>query len=138
MAKRPTPSQPETDASASSAEPVKARPSARVRKHNKALFLGVLIVMIAGAAVAVTLASQRSAVPVAANTLQTYEFTGGTAKITNDLGSTCSTGAFDNKTGRITHSDEPCETVSRDANGVPIPVGTMHRLDSISKAFSGR
>jgi len=30
-----------------------------------------------------------------------------------------------------------CDEEARDKDGVPIPVGTIHRLDTISKSFSG-
>jgi len=60
-------------------------------------------------------------------------------KITNEAdGRGCFQQQFDNKTGRLTQLHEPCETVARDNSGVPIPVGTIHRLDAISKGFSGR
>jgi hypothetical protein len=55
------------------------------------------------------------------------------AKVIDELSRQCRN--FDNQTGRMTQG-EPCEVVPRDAQGVPIPVGTIHRLDSISKSFS--
>jgi hypothetical protein len=62
-----------------------------------------------------------------------------TATITNASDANgCFQQQFDNKTGRMTRLQEPCETAALDGNGVPIPVGTIHRLDAISKAFSGR
>ena len=61
------------------------------------------------------------------------------AKITSDPdGKGCFQQQFDNKTGRVTRLQEPCETVARDNNGISVPVGTIRRLDAISKAFSGR
>jgi hypothetical protein len=38
----------------------------------------------------------------------------------------------------MTRSQQACDTTARDSNGVPIPLGTIHRLDAISKAFSGK
>jgi hypothetical protein len=61
-----------------------------------------------------------------------------TAKITRDLGGKeCWQDIFDNRTGRMTRSSHPCETTDYDSNGAPVPVGTIHRLDAISKSFSG-
>ena len=62
-----------------------------------------------------------------------------TARITRDIdGKGCAQQAFDNQTGRMTSSPQPCQTTVYDDNGVPVPVGTIHRLDSISKSFTGR
>jgi hypothetical protein len=44
---------------------------------------------------------------------------------------------FDNK-GQIVRDVVPCDGSVRDARGQPVPVGTMQRLDAISKAFAGR
>ncbi len=61
-----------------------------------------------------------------------------TAKITKDLdGKGCSQQVFDNQTGRMRQSQLPCEATAFDSNGVPVPVGTIHRLDAISKSFPG-
>jgi hypothetical protein len=61
-----------------------------------------------------------------------------TAKITRSSdGAECWQTIFDNQTGRMTRSRQPCETTTYDGNGAPVPVGTIHRLDAISKSFSG-
>ena len=64
----------------------------------------------------------------------------GSAKVTIDSadGGGCRQQVFDNQTGRMTRSQQPCDTTARDINGVPIPLGTVHRLDAISKSFSGK
>src|ERR1700733_8146156 len=48
----------------------------------------------------------------------------------------CRQGTFDNENGRIVSNDGPCggDTVL-DAHGMPVPTGTIHRLNSISKSF---
>ena len=127
-------------AGASKSTPAKAVASAPTRQRRVIVVsIGVLVLLTAGAAVALTMGAQHSsAPPAAARASQGNEFDVGTARITNDLNGKCATGAFDNKTGRITQSDQPCAEIPRDSNGVPIPVGTIHRLDAISKAFSGR
>ena len=45
---------------------------------------------------------------------------------------------FDNENGRIFQTNAPCDGEALDANGNPVPVGTMKRLDAISKSFFGR
>jgi len=55
------------------------------------------------------------------------------ATFCHELINQCST--FDNRTGRVTHLD-PCDVVVRDSYGVPVPTGTIRRLDAISKSFS--
>lgn len=50
----------------------------------------------------------------------------------------CELVKFDNYTGRTIENSGHCENmVVQDARGVPIPLGTIHRLDSISRSFLG-
>ena len=50
----------------------------------------------------------------------------------------CEQMKFDNSSGRFTESFTPCENRIRfDEHGKPIPLGTIHRLDAISRSFSG-
>jgi hypothetical protein len=51
----------------------------------------------------------------------------------------CELVKFDNYSGRTIENSKRCETtaVVRDVRGVPVPAGTVHRLDSISKSFLG-
>jgi hypothetical protein len=45
---------------------------------------------------------------------------------------------FDNYTGRTVEDSKHCQNaVVLDAKGLPVPLGTVHRLDSISKSFLG-
>ena len=45
---------------------------------------------------------------------------------------------FDNSNGRFTDRLKPCEDQIRfDEHGRPIPMGTIHRLDAISRSFFG-
>jgi hypothetical protein len=57
-----------------------------------------------------------------------------------DTGSSvgCRQGTFDNQTGRMTAATEQCDTDVLDKNGIPVPQGTINRLNSISKSFSNR
>jgi hypothetical protein len=64
----------------------------------------------------------------------------GSAKVTIDSadGSGCRQRVLDNQTWRMTQSQQPCGTTDRDSNGIPRPMGTIHRLDAISKSFLGK
>jgi hypothetical protein len=44
---------------------------------------------------------------------------------------------FDNYSGRTIDNSKRCETIVRDARGIPVPVGTVRRLDTIIKSFAG-
>lgn len=49
----------------------------------------------------------------------------------------CKQMKFDNDNGRTIEQFKPCDNAGiLDANGVPVPVGTIRRLDAISKSFS--
>jgi hypothetical protein len=51
----------------------------------------------------------------------------------------CEHKTFDNQTGRISDADTPCpQDVVLDANGIPVPTGTVRTLNAISKTFGGR
>jgi hypothetical protein len=51
----------------------------------------------------------------------------------------CLQAKFDNSSGKFTESLTPCENSIRfDEHGKPIPLGTIHRLDAISRSFLGR
>jgi hypothetical protein len=48
----------------------------------------------------------------------------------------CQQRSFDNQTGQISDLSSPCHNdVVLDANGLPVPTGTVHTLNSISKSF---
>jgi hypothetical protein len=48
----------------------------------------------------------------------------------------CQQRSFNNQTGQISDQTSPChDDVVLDAKGLPIPTGTIHTLNSISKSF---
>jgi hypothetical protein len=48
----------------------------------------------------------------------------------------CQQRSFNNRTGQISDQTTPCANdVVLDAKGMPIPTGTIHTLNSISKSF---
>ena len=50
----------------------------------------------------------------------------------------CEIMKFDNNTGRTTDGSGHCRSIiTLDAHGAPVPTGTIERLKSINKSFSG-
>jgi hypothetical protein len=48
----------------------------------------------------------------------------------------CQQRSFNNQTGEISNQTSPCHNdVVLDAKGMPVPAGTIHTLNSISKSF---
>jgi hypothetical protein len=51
----------------------------------------------------------------------------------------CAEMKFDNTDGRFVDGLKPCDDqIKFDQHGRPIPMGTIHRLDAISRSFFGR
>ena len=92
------------------------------------LALGAMITVVVTASVT----SSPSVITTPENVLRTARIT------TNSDSNGCWEKAFDNQTGRMLRSPKPCEAAAYDINGAPAPLGTIHRLDAISKSFSGR
>jgi len=111
----------------------------RTQEHRHALIvISAMLFVAAGAVVAVLAAAS-----VGASRNEIREATSATsddvrtAKITRDAdGPDCSQQVFDNRTGRVITASQPC--TNYDSNGLPIPTGTIHRLDAISKSFGSR
>jgi len=112
---------------------------AQERRRAELVGVGMLIFAIAAAVLVMVAALPKLGQPNASTPPGPSDEELRTARITRDLdGKGCAQQAFDNQTGRMTSSPQPCQTTVYDANGVPVPVGTIHRLDSISKSFPGR
>jgi hypothetical protein len=47
----------------------------------------------------------------------------------------CRSKTFDNRTGQIWDNADPCPGTPVDARGVPLPLGTVNTLSSISRSF---
>jgi hypothetical protein len=114
----------------------------RTQKRWPALMIGCGMLLAAVGTAAVVIATETSGSRPSSNSPRIAAAPDSdlrTAKITRDLGDKeCSEQIFDNRTGRMTRSPQPCEAMAYDSNGVPIPLGTIHRLDAISKSFSSR
>jgi hypothetical protein len=112
----------------------------RERRHTLIISCSILLVATLIAVVVVANVSPKSvnatiSPPAAAampeNELRTAKFT------TNSDASGCSQQIFDNQSGRVLRSQKPCEATAYDTNGAPVPVATIHRLEAISKSFTG-
>lgn len=136
---------PLTDNNSPVARSVPARAhSQRAQERRRALIVGCGILFVAGLGfVLVMTAGLPMSTHLTASTQTASEAPDnnlGSAKVTIDSadGGGCRKQVFDNQTGRMTRSQQPCDTTARDGNGTPIPLGTIHRLEAISKSFSGK
>jgi len=106
------------------------------RQSQKSIILicvGAAVGMAALAYFSVPIFLQRSAVTVAESSSEPLP-TGTIADGDIDF---CKRLKFDDE-GRVFQDVVPCDQSGiRDARGQPVPVGTIHRLDAISKSFSG-
>jgi hypothetical protein len=122
------------------AMPVQTRPETqRVQDRRRALIIiscGMLLVAVP--IVVVMIAAKSPTLPNRAQTtLAMPDYDVRTAKITNNSDDKdCSQQIFDNQTGRMVRAARPCDATTYDRNGNPVPVGTIHRLDAISKSFA--
>jgi hypothetical protein len=48
----------------------------------------------------------------------------------------CSQQTFDNKTGRLSRTQQPCEAVTYDNDGFPVDPGAIRRFNELKKSFS--
>jgi hypothetical protein len=111
----------------------------QARRRTALVNGSMLILIIAAAVLVIRAALPKLAQPNASAPPGMSDNDLRTARITRDLdGGGCAQQAFDNQTGRMTSAPQPCQTTVYDGNGVPVPLGTIHRLDSISKSFPGR
>ena len=112
-----------------------ARPHARAHKPqegSRTLLIGGGVFLVTALSALVLVGAWRSG---AQGTSGTSDNDVRTARITRDENGTCAQQVFDNQTGRMMRSSQPCEATTYDSNGMPVPVGTIHRLDAISKSF---
>jgi hypothetical protein len=116
----------------------------RAQERRRALIVSCVILFVVGLGFVLMMTAELPMSTHLTNSSQTASEAPandlGSAKVTIDSadGRGCRQQVFDNQTGRMTRSQQPCDTTARDSNGVPIPLGTIHRLDAISKSFSGK
>jgi len=112
----------------------------RTQERSRALIIvscGIFLVAGLGALAVMASGHPKSPRLLSSPTIVSPDNDLRTAKITNNSdGQGCWQQTFDNQTGRMARTQQPCETTAHDSNGVPVPLGTIHRLDAISKSFS--
>ena len=106
------------------------------RRQSLAMYVAVIFVAAAIAAMAV-LATQFGTLPtlVASNFAARDEGNVVGSIMLHSLASECRHKTFNNRTGQIADAGTPCNDVVLDTKGVPVPMGTVHTMDSISKSF---
>jgi len=107
--------------------------SSHRQQRRQALIISCvsLVVVMTGAATVIAIGSSQPQ-PQSGGTSSTSEGKLRNARIVDELSRQCQN--FDNQSGWMTLA-EACDVVGRD-EGFPTPLGTIHRLDSISKSFS--
>lgn len=115
-----------------------AQTSRRGRQRRLSWIILLSLSTVAGAAVLIGLSpalfSGRSSITVTGSASESVP-TGAIAESDREF---CKRLRFDDA-GRAFQDVVPCDGEStRDARGQSVPAGTMHRLDAISKSFSGR
>jgi hypothetical protein len=108
------------------------------RRRTAKMSLGVFTVGALIAVVAVlAIGFSTAPAPVDANGAASHPDPNSVATIilrSNSSG--CQQRSFNNQTGQISEQTSPCHNdVVLDAKGMPIPAGTIHTLNSISKSF---
>jgi hypothetical protein len=129
------------------ASPGKTPPRARRAQHQRqrtlivgGVILGVSIVGFAAVMANLSARSIRPSLAIqATNTPPGNDFRSAKIVTESVYGERCPQRRFDNQTGSMVDDNRPCDNVTvLDSNGVPVPLGTVHRLDGISKSFSNR
>lgn len=116
--------------------PVASRSLRRKRERSRALAIsiGVLAIIAGLAAVSSPLISIITS-PSPTTTAGAESERTGKIVVQRDL-NRCKQMNFDNDSGRVTDDPSMCDDqVVLDSHGVPVPRGTIHRLDAISKSF---
>lgn len=97
-----------------------------------ALAVGALIIVVAVFAIGFSTAPA----PVAENGASHADPSSVATIVLHSSTSGCQQRSFNNRTGQISDQTSSCHNdVVLDAKGVPVPTGTIHTLNSISKSF---
>jgi hypothetical protein len=125
--------------SAQGAKPAQIRRSGtgqkrwRLAKMSLGVFaVGALITVVAVFAIGLTTAPA----PVVENGASYADPSSVATIILRSRKNGCQQKSFNNQTGQISDQTSPChDDVTLDAKGLPVPTGTVHTLNSISKSF---
>lgn len=115
---------------------LRAASSRRKRAHLLRMCFGVASVA-AAIVVAAVLALQfgKMSSPEADNAAERFASSGTAPILIHPETKDCRNKTFDNRTGLIADSADPCPGTQVDARGVPVPLGTVNTLSSISRSF---
>lgn len=125
------------------AKPAHGRAAAhRAREHRRAVIITCCVLLVAVAAAGTVIGTGSSFSGHSSSLPQTAAATPArdnvSAKITIATdGGACSQQTFDNKTGRMTRSQKPCETTQYDNDGFPIDPDAIRRFNELKKSFAG-
>ena len=112
-------------------------PAKRERRYVRTMCLSVFLTA-AGIGAVAALSTLLRTVPsqVADNSASDAAAIGSGTIVLHPAGKGCQTKTFDNRTGQISDASGPCPNdTPLDAKGAPIPMGTVHTMNSISKSF---
>jgi hypothetical protein len=126
------PSQAKIPANPGATRPTRRGQSQRSRNWMIILFLGVAAGLMALAGFALGFFSVRSSAAVTEPASESMP----TGTIAESDTPVCKRLTFDDK-GQVVRDVVPCDGSVRDARGQPVPIGTIERLNAISKSFSG-
>ena len=124
---------------AQGAKPAHMRKAGAGQKRRR-LAKMALGVFAAGASIAVVavlaIGFSTASAPVAENGASHVDPNSVATIVLPSRTSGCQQRSFNNQTGQISDQTSPCRNdVVLDAKGMPIPTGTTHTLNSISKSF---
>jgi hypothetical protein len=130
----------QTSTSQARPKPMNTQRRARRKRIHILRNSAYVIIMLALLAVIAKFAAERILQPASRQDVQaanSADMGVGSISQQTDKGR-CELFKFDNYSGRTIEYSQRCETnVMRDAHGIPVPAGTVRRLDSISKSFLG-
>jgi hypothetical protein len=125
--------------SAQGAKPAHMRKAGASQKRRRLakMSLGVFAIGASIAVVAVlAIGFSTAPAPVVENGVSHADPNSVATIVLHSSTSGCQQRSFNNLTGQISDQTSPCHSdVVLDAKGMPMPTGTIHTLDSISKSF---
>jgi hypothetical protein len=135
VSQNPSP-KPQSAPGAKPAHMGKAR-AGQKRRRLATMSLGVFAVGASIAVVAVlAIGFSTAPAPVVENGASHADPNSVATIVLHSSASGCQQRAFNNQTGQISDQTSPCHNdVVLDAKGMPMPTGTIHTLNSISKSF---
>jgi hypothetical protein len=124
------------------ATPAPSRATIRkAHEHRRAVIItcSILMAAVATAATVIATASPTSwhsvSLPQTATATAPKDTRNAKITIASESGA-CSQQTFDNKTGRLSRTQQPCEAVTYDNDGFPVDPGAIRRFNELKKSFS--